>query len=87
YGGEEFVVLLPSTTLEQAKAFAEKCRKQIIEQNIEHNYTQIDSLNCVSISLGVSSMVPSVSDSPSSLIKQADLQLYLAKSNGRNRVE
>ncbi len=87
YGGEEFVVLLPNTSLEQAKTLAEKFRQKIIEQNIEHQFTQLDNINRVSISLGVSAMIPSLGSSPALLIKQADLQLYLAKENGRNRVE
>jgi len=87
YGGEEFVVLLPCTSLEQAKVLAEKSRQQIIEQNIEHQFTKVDNINCVSISLGVSSITPSLESSPSLLVKQADLKLYLAKNNGRNKVE
>jgi len=87
YGGEEFVVLLPRTSLKQAKVLAEKCRQQIIEKNIEHQFTNVDNINYVSISLGVSSMIPSLDTSTSLLIKQADLKLYLAKNNGRNRVE
>lgn len=87
YGGEEFVVLLPSTSLKQAQAFAEKCRMQITNQNIEYLQTPLNSLKCVSISLGVSSIIPSLNESPLLLIKQADQKLYLAKENGRNRVE
>jgi len=87
YGGEEFVVLLPCTSLEQAKVLAEKSRQQIVEQNIEHQFTKVDNINCVSISLGVSSITPSLESSPSLLVKQADLKLYLAKNNGRNKVE
>lgn len=86
YGGEEFVVLLPRITLKQAKIFAEKCRKEILEQNIEHHYTQVELLDCVSISLGVSSIIPSRNDPSSLLIKQTVRQLYLAKNNGRNRI-
>lgn len=87
YGGEEFVVLLPCTPLEQAKVIAEKFRQQIVEENIEHQYTKINGINCVTVSMGVSAIIPSLDTSPSLLIKQADLQLYLAKSNGRNKVE
>jgi diguanylate cyclase (GGDEF)-like protein len=87
YGGEEFVALLPSTSLEQAKILAEKFRQEITAQNIEHQFTKLDSIHSVTISLGVSSMIPSLDVSPKLLIKQADLQLYLAKENGRNRVE
>jgi len=87
YGGEEFVVLLPHTNLEQAKTLAEKFRQQIIEQNIEHNFSNLDKINQLTISLGVSSITPSLDASPELLIKEADIRLYLAKKNGRNRVE
>jgi len=87
YGGEEFVVLLPSTSLKQAKKLAEKFRQTIIEQKIEHQFTKLTGNNWISISLGVSSLIPSTDTSPALLIKQADLQLYIAKENGRNRVE
>lgn len=87
YGGEEFVVLLPNTALPQAKILAEKFRQKVIEQNIEHPYSQLKDIHCISISLGVSSITPSLNTSAELLIKQADSQLYLAKEKGRNRVE
>ncbi|MBL4940527.1 MAG: GGDEF domain-containing protein [Colwellia sp.] len=87
YGGEEFVMLLPNSSLAQANILAEQCRQEVIAQNIAHDFTQVEHLKCVSISLGVCSMVPLVNNSPPMLVQQADQQLYLAKNNGRNRVE
>lgn len=87
YGGEEFVVILPNTSLEQAKIFAEKCCQQIFEQNIKHQFTEVEGINRVTISLGVSSIIPSSTASSALFIEQTDLKLYLAKKNGRNRVE
>jgi len=87
YGGEEFVVLLPQTNLEQAKALAEKFRQRIIEGNIEHKFSNIVKTKLITISLGVSSMTPLLDTSSELLIKEADIRLYQAKKNGRNRVE
>lgn len=84
YGGEEFVVLLPNTAKAQAKVFAEKCRETVAAENIEHHHS---TTSYISISIGVSSSIPSPDLSPSWLLKDADKQLYLAKQNGRNRVE
>lgn len=77
-GGEEFVVLLPDTALESACILAEKLRQTIIahpfqHQGITHSFT---------VSLGVSSGAGSLEH----LVHQADLALYRAKNEGRNRV-
>lgn len=81
YGGEEFVVLLPDTTMEGAALFAERLRKAIEQFSLTHEQQQ---LNC-SVSVGVACMRP---DMPhhSALIAEADKALYLSKSAGRNRV-
>lgn len=83
YGGEEFVVILPNTDTEEAKAFAENLR--VIIQNMKLSIKQHGQINCT-ISLGVSS-IKSQMDNIEDLIKEADIMLYRAKENGRNRVE
>jgi len=84
YGGEEFVILLPNTRLENAVELAEKIRIAI-----ENHYQEIAiskaPLN-VTISLGVSCVVPSNTIRPDELIAASDKALYKAKSNGRNQV-
>lgn len=85
YGGEEFVILLPNTTKNQAVRLAEECREKIIELGIPHESSTISDI--VTISAGVSSILPTTAVSFSSLIEDADTALYQAKSNGRNRVE
>ncbi|MFC1747650.1 diguanylate cyclase domain-containing protein [Pseudomonadota bacterium] len=84
YGGEEFVMLLPNTEKQHAIDLAEECRERIIELGIPHNSSTV--FDVVTISAGVSSIVPAAGILPSSLINTADAALYQAKNNGRNRV-
>lgn len=84
YGGEEFAVILPETDLQSAKDIAEKMRTTVSEIGINHEFS--DVADHITISLGVTSAIPS-DDSAENLMKSADNALYLAKKNGRNRVE
>lgn len=84
FGGEEFAVLLPDTTLIGAKVLAELLRTEIEAASIEHAYSNVSPF--VTISLGVASVVPD-SLFPELLIDYADRAMYYAKQNGRNRVE
>ena len=83
YGGEEFVVVLPDSTLEGAAIIAEVLREKIQALNIEHDFSPV--ARCVTISLGVASIVPSNETTAEMLIKFADEALYHAKAAGRNR--
>ena len=85
YGGEEFVLLFPNTNLKEAIHLAEICRENVLKLKLPHEHSNI--CDVVSISAGVSTMVPMTGISSSSLIQSADTALYQAKSNGRNRVE
>jgi len=85
YGGEEFVLLLPNTNQEEAIRLAERLRAKILKLKLSHEHSNI--CDVVSISAGVSTIVPMMDISPLSLTKAADTALYQAKSNGRNRVE
>jgi len=84
YGGEEFVVLLPGTTLSGAVQLAQYLRTDIEKLKIAHPDSKISDV--ITISLGVSSVVPSQDSKPGQLIAQADKALYKAKREGRNRV-
>ena len=83
FGGEEFILLLPETSLEGAMVIAEKIRKKVesfslrLEDEREVNIT---------ISLGVSQVDTENDLSMESAIKRADIALYKAKENGRNKV-
>ena len=87
YGGEEFIALLPEITSARAVLVSERLRKTI--NDLQHDYK--DGHLSVTISIGISefegnhALVPSLT--LDELINQADQALYLAKKNGRNRVE
>ena len=83
YGGEEFVVILPNTDLDGAIIVAEQIRKAVLELNITHQNSDISDV--VTISLGIASLLPCFAQKSTILIKQADMALYRAKHEGRNR--
>lgn len=82
YGGEEFVLILPSTPLGEAILVAERIRR-LIEQHCFEK--EIASLR-VTISMGVSTYPANCVTSATELIREADAALYRAKQGGRNRV-
>jgi diguanylate cyclase (GGDEF)-like protein len=78
WGGEEFVVLLPTASIDNAIAIAEKIRTNI--ENLE-----IEPVGKITISCGVAKVQSF--DNMKSAIEKADKALYLAKESGRNRVK
>jgi diguanylate cyclase (GGDEF)-like protein len=82
YGGEEIVVILPETNLEQSRKIAETIIKAIAEKPIEFESQLIN----VTTSIGVSSLREEHRDYLM-LFAEADEALYSAKELGRNRVE
>ena len=82
FGGEEFVVLMPDTDTSQAEAVAERVRQSMAEKTFEVGTARPLS---VTVSVGVS-IRENLVDTPESLIKRADVALYRAKREGRNRV-
>ncbi|MDT4896830.1 MAG: hypothetical protein QOH25_1907 [Acidobacteriota bacterium] len=84
YGGEEFCILLPQTSLAEGIAIAERIRRRITRVRFPHGKSQ--PLGSVTVSIGVSAFSPGV-DTPETIIEAADRALYLAKSRGKNRVE
>ena len=83
YGGEEFAVLLPAVDLDGAARIAERLRQAVEDLLIAHTAAP---LGFVSISVGVSSVVPDEQESPQDLTESADARLYEAKQRGRNIV-
>ena len=83
FGGEEFSILLPETPPEQALEIAERIRRAIAERlfDVETSSEPIRA----TVSIGVSGF-PKDAQDPNSLIHQADLAVYRAKLQGRNRV-
>jgi diguanylate cyclase (GGDEF)-like protein len=78
FGGEEFLVLLPGTNLQEAAVFAERIRLRLMEIRFQPGPERITA------SFGVTSSTRG--DTPESLIKRVDTALYQAKGAGRNRV-
>jgi diguanylate cyclase (GGDEF)-like protein len=82
YGGEEFVLLLPETDLAGTRILAEKVRRAMCEEEVEHN----GRTRTVTLSLGVASY-PHSGTSVRTLLAAAQEALKRAKENGRNRIE
>lgn len=78
FGGEEFICVLPETTLEQAHLLAERCRQKVAGAQLIYHDVPLS----ITISLGVAEMIPD--DTFDSLIKRADDAMYRAKQAGRN---
>ena len=78
WGGEEFLVLLPNTDLTQARLLAEKIRSALMRR---------DALDrpLATASFGIAQIQPK--ETWESWVARADTAMYLAKKNGRNRVE
>jgi diguanylate cyclase (GGDEF)-like protein len=82
YGGEEFLLMMPGTTVEGAMTAVEDLRQAIAD-----NHTQFGELSIPqSFSAGVWVGLPSAKDNGNSLIAQADAALYECKAAGRNTV-
>ena len=81
YGGEEFVVLLPETSLQKAMEVAERLRAGVEALKVETAVGELD----VTVSIGVA-LATSQTDSIAALINEADRALYKAKRAGRNKV-
>lgn len=83
FGGEEFIILLPDTTLQGAHALAEQIRHAIERVRIKRG-NHDETAARVTLSIGVARHQPA--EMPTSLIERADKALYAAKQGGRNRV-
>ncbi len=85
YGGEEFVLLLPEADINGAKNISEQVHKNLAELRYPHGRSPI--CNYVTVSIGLTTIVPQRNTSAEVLISQADQALYVAKKKGRNRTE
>jgi len=87
YGGEEFTILLPNTSLEEAALVAERLRAAIEKKKINIEDYRIEGVSSISvtISIGVALYSNSMKE-PEELYRKADGALYQAKEGGRNRV-
>ncbi len=84
YGGEEFVILLPNTDADGARQVAKDAGAKVRSLKLDHKSSKVSPY--VSISLGVTTVTPTQSMAMSVLVDTADLGLYKAKQQGRNRL-
>ena len=82
FGGEEFVVLLSGTSIDEAQVIAQRLCQHVAAKPVTVDGVPIR----YTVSAGVATMEPGVAGLDE-LIKRADTAMYLAKANGRNRVE
>jgi diguanylate cyclase (GGDEF)-like protein len=80
YGGEEFIVILPQTDLENACIAGERLRKAVALETFSHN----DNVIQLTISLGIATYQNG--KNTQDLIKIADDNLYKAKNGGKNKI-
>lgn len=83
YGGDEFIVVLPQTGLNEALSFAETMRQAVAGAKLGHPRSPISE--SVTITLGVTALIPTDDRSINEIIKKADDALYEAKRKGRNK--
>ncbi len=81
YGGDEFVMLLPNCSLEEADQFANQVREAVIRLNDD-----LSNKIRIAVSIGVSATKPSAQKTKDRFLSIADTQLYISKANGKNRV-
>lgn len=81
FGGEEFLVLLPDTPLDQARSVLERLRQRACGRYISDGETEITQ----SVSIGAAEATGN--EPIPTVIERADAALYRAKQSGRNRVE
>jgi diguanylate cyclase (GGDEF)-like protein len=86
YGGEEFIIIIPNADQAEAQKIIERCRIALAQTNI---LSESQVLINVTASFGVVNVTHSIEQmiEPYTLIKTADEALYIAKHNGRNRIE
>ena len=82
YGGDEFVVVMPDTRLEQGVAVMEKIRRAVAAQS----FPGLPGPLQVTLSAGITSTGPREGITPEGLIRRADRALFEAKKAGRNQI-
>lgn len=84
YGGEEFVIILYDANSNDAKELCIKIQNNLKDsQNFESQWGKI---GIITMSFGIASIVPMEQDTCENLIVSADIALYKAKNEGRNRI-
>jgi diguanylate cyclase (GGDEF)-like protein len=84
YDGEVFVALLPEVDVNGALKVAQECQQAIARAKIPHSTSPV--VPYVTVSIGVTAMLPIYDKSCTLIIEQVEIALYQAKQEGRNRV-
>lgn len=82
YGGEEFAIILPNTDTDGAMVLAEQIRLSLENQRIQYEELELS----ISVSIGCYAAIAEISSTSADYIQAADIALYQAKNEGRNRV-
>jgi two-component system, cell cycle response regulator len=82
YGGEEFIAVLPQTSIEEARHIGERLRAAVAARPIRAGQHELT----ITISVGTASYPATGLESANDLVRSADQALYQAKQNGRNQV-
>lgn len=85
YGGEEFIVIMSGSEQKSALTVLNKIQQKIQDLAIPHQSSQVNEN--ITLSIGLSTLVPNDGNEPYDLVNKADALLYTAKQNGRNRIE
>ena len=83
FGGEEFVMIYPQTSVDGVIAIAKRTLQAIQAANIPHAKSATSDF--VTVSIGIANCIPSSQITPDQLLRQADMALYQAKQKGRNQ--
>ena len=84
YGGEEFAIILPDTDAEGALFVANNIRQKLHKIKIPHSGSTVSPY--ITLSIGTATKIPTPGEDPNDLLKKADLNLYQAKKQGRDRI-
>jgi diguanylate cyclase (GGDEF)-like protein len=84
YGGDEFMIVLPKCSIDDAVKFGENIKAKVAELNISHKFSKISDR--VTLSIGITSIIPNKNIAINEFIRKADDALYISKKRGRNQV-
>jgi len=84
YGGEEFAAILPDSSPTAAAEIADAIVKAVRDLQIHHQGSQIGDY--LTLSIGLTTLIPTPEQNPERALHEADIALYLAKASGRDRV-